>query len=153
MGDSPSPAPPSMLRWEGPGNAWLAIAGLVLAGVVAYHNSFSVPFFFDDKGSITNNATIRHLWPPWEMLAPPAGGQSVAHRPVANVSLALNYALGGLRVEGYHVFNLAIHLLAACALYGVVRRTLLQPVLREAYGGAAGLWHGFARFCGRCTPC
>jgi tetratricopeptide (TPR) repeat protein len=117
---------------------WLAVAGLVLAGAVAYHNSFSVPFFFDDNGSIKQNATIRHVWPPWEMFSPPTGGQSVAHRPVANVSLAFNYALGGLRVEGYHAFNLAIHLLAALALYGIVRRTLLQPVLRETYGADAG---------------
>jgi tetratricopeptide (TPR) repeat protein len=115
----------------------MAIGALVLAGVVAYHNSFSVPFLFDDNASIAKNETIRHLWPPWGMLNPPSGGQAVAHRPVANASLALNYALGGLRVEGYHAFNLAMHLLAALALYGIVRRTLLQPVLRGAYGAAA----------------
>jgi tetratricopeptide (TPR) repeat protein len=136
-GSSP-PAPTSPLRWEKPGSAALAIAGLIFAGAVAYHNTFTVPFFFDDIGSITKNESIRHLWPPWGMLSPPSGGQAVAHRPFANVSFALNYAMGGLRVEGYHAFNLAMHLLAGVALYGIVRRTLLQPVLRETYGAASG---------------
>ena len=135
----PSASSPGCARpWDRPGAAALVLAGLAAAGAAAYANSFSVPFFFDDRDSITNNPTIRHLWPPWGMLAPPSAGQSVAHRPLANASLALNYALGGLGVEGYHGFNLAIHVLAAFALYGVVRRTLLQPVLRDRYGGAAG---------------
>src|SRR4029077_16431330 len=46
-------------------------------------------------------------------------------------------ALGGLNVRGYHVFNLAVHLLTALVLYGVVRRTLLGPVLRSRYGKEA----------------
>ena len=135
----PSASVPGCARpWDRPGAAALVLAGLAAAGAAAYANSFSVPFFFDDSDSITNNPTIRHLWPPWAMLAPPSAGQSVAHRPLVNASLALNYALGGLRVEGYHAFNLAIHILAAFALYGIVRRTLLQPALRVRYGGAAG---------------
>jgi Flp pilus assembly protein TadD len=40
------------------------------------------------------------------------------------VSLALNHSLGGLNPWGYHAFNLAIHIAAALALFGVVRRTL-----------------------------
>lgn len=135
---APSAAQPAPRTRAGRARAALAIAGLAIAGAIAYHNTFSVPFFFDDNASIVKNTTIRHFWPPWGMLSPPSGGQSVAHRPIANASLALNYALGGLRVEGYHVFNLAMHLLAAFALYGIVRRTLLQPVLRDRYGAAAG---------------
>ena len=134
----PFQAQPIPRPWDGRGSAALALAGLALAGAVAYHNTFSVPLFFDDNASIVKNTTIRHLWPPWGMLSPPSGGQSVAHRPAVNASLALNYALGGLHVEGYHIFNLTIHLLAAFALYGIVRRTLLQPVMRGAYGAAAG---------------
>jgi len=58
-------------------------------------------------------------------------------RPITNFSFAVNYALGGLNVWGYHVFNLAIHILAAVVLYGVVRRTLLGPSLRDRYGDQA----------------
>jgi tetratricopeptide (TPR) repeat protein len=86
-------------------------------------------------------------------------------RPLAAFTLALNYALApadvrdvfapagpGLpadaavrfarNVWGYHALNLIVHVLAALALFGVVRRTLLSPALRERYGpvatGAAG---------------
>ena len=58
-------------------------------------------------------------------------------RPVLNLSLAINYALGGLNVEGYHVVNLAIHILAALALFGLVRRTLLLPALAARFGPAS----------------
>ena len=39
-------------------------------------------------------------------------------------SLAVSYRTGELNVFDYHAFNLAVHLLAAVALFGVVRRTL-----------------------------
>jgi Flp pilus assembly protein TadD len=48
----------------------------------------------------------------------------VAGRPVVNVSFAINYALGGRRVAGYHVANITIHLLCALLVFRLVRRTL-----------------------------
>lgn len=109
---------------------------IIAAGIWAYHNSLRVPFLFDDHSSVGNNPTIRHLWPIGTTLSPSpasvAGG-----RPVVNLSLALNYALGGTSVWGYHAFNLAVHVLAALTLYGIVRRTLAQPALREQFSGTA----------------
>jgi len=49
---------------------------------------------------------------------------TVDARPVLNLSLALDHAWGGLDVRGYHIVNLAIHLLAGLTLFGIVRRTL-----------------------------
>ncbi|MDP7162787.1 MAG: tetratricopeptide repeat protein, partial [Phycisphaerae bacterium] len=51
---------------------------------------------------------------------------------------AVNYAIGGLDVRGYHVFNLAVHILAALTLFGVIRRTLGLSVVPE-YIAAASL--------------
>ena len=116
---------------------FFCVAALLLAGVLAYANSFSVPFLFDDDASIADNPTIRSLWPPWQALSPPASGETVANRPLVNLSLAINFAFGGLDVRGYHVVNLAIHLCAALALFGIVRRTLSQPVFRTRFSGAA----------------
>ena len=48
----------------------------------------------------------------------------MAGRPVVNLTFAVNYAIGGLDVTGYHVANLVVHLLAALMLYGIVRRAL-----------------------------
>jgi tetratricopeptide (TPR) repeat protein len=115
---------------------------IVAAGLWAYHNSFQAPFIFDDALSITQNPHIRHLWPIWDALSP-STRSFVGGRPVVSFSLAINYALGGLAVRGYHAFNLAVHLLATLALYGVVRRTLARPGLRERFG-ASGEWIALA---------
>ena len=123
---------------------WIARWGITLAGAVivlavwaAYANSFSAPFVFDDLKSVTQNPTIRHLTPLSDVLSPPNTATGAAGRPVVNLSLAVNYALGGLEVRGYHVFNTLIHALAALTLFGIVRRTLLRPVLQERFGAAA----------------
>ena len=77
---------------------------------------------------LSENPSIRHLWPIWQVLFPQDAGR-VGGRPVVSLTLAVNYALGGMNVWGYHAVNLAIHILAAWTLLGVVRRTLLLPPL------------------------
>ena len=101
----------------------VAVAVLIAAGLAAYANSFAGPFVFDDGPSIVDNPTIRHLWPPGSAWSPPSGGFTVSGRPVLNFSYALNYAVSGTSVGSYHAVNLAIHLLGALALFGIVRRT------------------------------
>ena len=120
--DSISTEPPSRFRWANV----LAGGVIVLAAIAAYHNSLRIPFLFDDAGSITNNQSIRSLWPVWPVLKPLPGGLPSSGRPVVNLSFALNYAVSGLNVWSYHVFNLVIHILAGLTLFGIVRRTLLR---------------------------
>jgi tetratricopeptide (TPR) repeat protein len=55
-----------------------------------------------------------------------------------NVSLAINYALGGSDPAGFHALNLGVHLLAGLVLFGVLRRTLAAPRLSEWFGPSAG---------------
>src|SRR4051812_1173027 len=105
---------------------WFAALLIVGAALLAYANTFSVPFIFDDHEAIVTNPTIRHLGTAW---FPPAGSSSAAGRPVANFTFALNYALGDTRVAGYHAINLLIHLAAGLALFGLVRRTLKLPAV------------------------
>ena len=106
---------------------------IITAPLLVYANSFSGPFIFDDIDSIPQNPTIRSLWPIWEPLSPPAHGQAVQRRPIVNLSLAINYAIGHLEVKGYHAFNLAIHILTGLVLFGILRRTLLSQRLREKF--------------------
>ena len=115
---------------------WPAVI-IVAAGVAAYANSLHAPFLFDDFSSIQDNPTIRQLWPLSGPLSPPVGS-GVDGRPLVNLSFALNHAVGGFEVLGYHLANLAIHLLAALALFGVVRRTLAGAALREKFGATSG---------------
>jgi Flp pilus assembly protein TadD len=116
-----------------------AVAVVIVAAIlVAYHNTFAVPFVFDDTPAIVDNPTIRRLWPITSVLLPPHGeGVTVEGRPVLNLTLAVNYAIAGTSVRSYHVFNLAVHALAALTLFGVVRRTLLLPRLRPRFGEGA----------------
>ncbi|MGD1002925.1 MAG: tetratricopeptide repeat protein [Candidatus Brocadiia bacterium] len=96
----------------------------VLAGLAAYSDSFQGPFIFDDR-SFIEAAAARGLWP----LGPVLSGQ----RPVVQASLALNRIIGGPGPTGYHLFNVAVHLLAALTLFGVIRRTLGLPALRGRF--------------------
>jgi tetratricopeptide (TPR) repeat protein len=109
----------------------MAAVVLVLAVVLAYANSLLGPFLFDDLSAILRNASIRQMWPPWGALAPPTDSAGVVGRPMVNLSLAFNYALGGADPFGYHFGNLIIHALATLALFGFVHRTLGLPRARE----------------------
>ncbi|MGO8704843.1 MAG: tetratricopeptide repeat protein [Candidatus Brocadiia bacterium] len=113
----------------------LACAAIVACGIAVYSNSFNGAFIFDDVSAIQENAALRS---PLQSLVPPGkGGDSWPRRPVTNLTFALNYAFSGLDVRSYHAGNLLIHLLAALTLFGVVRRTLLLPALRERFAGVS----------------
>jgi hypothetical protein len=119
-------------RWAVP----LAAVVIIVATLAAYSDSFHGVFVFDDEGSIVNNATVRHLWPIWKSLSPPGNGETVTGRPLLNLTFALNYALGELDLLGYHAVNLAIHILAALTLFGILRRTF--TILDGRWTGEGG---------------
>lgn len=124
---------------------WRGALALLAAALLAWHNSFSGPFILDDAPAILENSTLRALWPPSVVLSPPGEGQTVSGRPIVNLSLALNWALSGERVAGYHVVNLLIHTLAGLALFGLARRTWQSPALGPRFeSAAAGLAFGIA---------
>jgi tetratricopeptide (TPR) repeat protein len=101
---------------------------LALAALAAYANSFAGPMVFDDIPSIRENPTIRDLRDFAAVLSPPNNaGETVSGRPLVNLSLALNYAVGGLAPFGYHLVNLLIHVAAGLALFGVLRRSFELP--------------------------
>ena len=144
-----------------PGSVSILFLAVALAGAayVAYSTSFAGVFVFDDKYAILDNPHIKTLWPLTDaMTAPPEN--PVSARPVASLTLAINYALAPedardamvpgrpgapadvserfLRnIWGYHFFNLLLHVLAGLALFGLVRRTLLTDRLRPQFGAAA----------------
>jgi tetratricopeptide (TPR) repeat protein len=133
-GELSAAAPPGHAAWR---LTIPAAALIVAAAVAAYHHSFAGPFVYDDLGAIVANQTIRQLWPLGQVLSPPPHGQTVSGRPLLNLSLAINYAIGGLDVRGYHVTNLLIHVAAALLLFGILRRTFLLPALCDRFGSAA----------------
>ncbi len=133
---------------------------LVTLGSWAYATSFRGVFVWDDLATIVENPHIRSLWPLSEAMGAPHD-TTLSARPVASLTFALNYALAPAAVRdtmkprdgsgspdaaarflrnvwGYHAVNLAIHILAALALFGTVGRTLQTRALVETAGRAAG---------------
>jgi tetratricopeptide (TPR) repeat protein len=112
---------------------------IVAACALVYANALSGPFIFDDEAAIERNPDIRNLWPPaWAM--PDTGLHSAVNsRPLTSLTLALNYALGGLEVEGYHFINIALHIACALALYGAMRLLLARVEEMAPRAGALAL--------------
>lgn len=116
------------------------LMALVL-GLIFYSNSFQASFHLDDIDSVAANEAIRDLSQPGLMW------QYNPARFLAYYSFAVNYALGGTDVFGYHLFNFLIHLASACFVFLLIRILFRTPNLREhpfrdhagVIAGAAGL--------------
>ena len=98
--------------------AFGVIAAMVL---IAYSNTFTASFHFDDNPSIIENAQIRH-----------ATGENIlklmtGNRPVVYLSIMLNYQLSGLNVIGWHIFNIGVHIVNSIFVYLLVLWTLTLP--------------------------
>ncbi len=109
---------------------------IIVATILVYANTFQVPFFFDDEINIVKNPSIRGVPSVFSAFVPSAE-TGIAGRPLINFTLALNYAISGLAPWSYHLFNLLIHVVAALALFGVLRRTLACSVFRESFRSLA----------------
>ncbi|MFM9027110.1 MAG: hypothetical protein ACKOQ6_03850, partial [Bacteroidota bacterium] len=103
----------------------LALSAVVFIGTLTYSNSFNCSFHFDDKQNIVNNSHLRNVSAddPYFSLS-----QS---RLIGNLSFAFNYSYNGLNVRGYHFFNLIVHLLNACLVYGLILLLFNTPELKK----------------------
>ena len=122
-----------------------ALTLALLAGVV-FRGAFAVPFIYDDMSGIVTNASVTRA--SWHTLLVTPRQTPVAGRPLAQLTLAMNHALGGLDPWGYHAFNTALLWLSGVLLFLLVRDTLVrvwEGTLRHRYAGlsalaAASLW-------------
>lgn len=103
---------------------------------VAFLNSFAGEFVFDDIHEIARNPGLEPLVPPWHAMFV---GNKLPARPLPYLTFAIDRAIWGVRPFGYHLTNLAVHVIAALALFDLVRLALLSPRL----GG---------RWCDRAVP-
>jgi tetratricopeptide (TPR) repeat protein len=86
--------------------------------------------------TIVDNHQIREWWRLARVLVPESD-TPIAGRPLVNLSFAVNYGIGGLSVRGYHVGNIAIHIVCALLAFAVVWRTLEWPRVRERFSGSS----------------
>ncbi len=94
---------------------------IVLAGLLCYFNTFDSPFHFDDLYTIVENSAIKDI----------GNADLVSNFPVRRfttfLSLALNYYFCGLDIFGYHMVNVAIHILNAILVFWFMRLALSAP--------------------------
>jgi len=119
---------------------------IVLVGVLAYANTFTTPFQFDDDAYIVNNPIIRsfhYFLAPSDIAdltehtptaVPPALRYAFMTRMVGYFTFAVNYYLHELNVTGYHVVNLAIHLLTGIFVFLILSATLSTNRFTAAAG-------------------
>ena len=117
-------------------NRYVVLVVIALVGTLAYSNTFTAPFQFDDDAYVVNNPTLRtfrYFISPSEITTlgqqsptsfPNALRSAFMTRIVGHLSLAINYHLHGLHVVGYHVVNLMIHILNGVLVYLILMATL-----------------------------
>lgn len=110
---------------------------LFLLGGIAYANSFSVPFHFDDNRNIVNNPLIQsfHYFLDPSQSHPFPGYRDFIMRFVGFFSFALNYSIHGLALWGYHGVNIAIHIGNAWIVYYFIVLTMKTPNSQSAGSG------------------
>src|ERR1700676_443642 len=91
---------------------------LTILGVAAYLNSLFGAFLFEDASRILANTDVQSL--------AMSGKAWLSPTRTADWSLALNFAVSKDRPWSYHLLNIALHALAALALFGIVCRTLIR---------------------------
>lgn len=119
---------------------YLHVLVIAIIGLVAYSNSFNVPFQFDDLRIIPDNPYIKnlenfnflkeHQYNPRD--------EYNTRRYLGYLSLALNYRWGGLEVTGYHIVNLLIHLINGTLVYFFITLTFKTPYFSKAGIGDQG---------------
>ncbi|MBW2195645.1 MAG: hypothetical protein JRF37_08775, partial [Deltaproteobacteria bacterium] len=102
----------------------LALLIFVAIGILIYVNTLNVPFYLDDLPNIEENQEIRLTDFSLKSLKAAVFESPCENRPIANISLALNYYFYGYNVKGYHVINIIIHVLASIFLFFLLRITL-----------------------------
>jgi protein O-mannosyl-transferase len=115
----------------GPARRTAALAFLfALGGLALYAGSLHNPFHYDDHHGIVNNHALRDLtniprfFDPHEgrRLFSPSEPLAVHYRPLLLTTYALNFALGGDSPVGFHLVQIALHVLGALLLLALGRR-------------------------------
>ncbi len=99
---------------------------LLAAALLAYGGALRGSFHFDDYSLLANPLITsgEGLWRMW---------QPLQTRPLTNLTLWLNYRLGGADPIGYHALNLALHLAAVALLFYALKQLIPEAA---AFWGA-----------------
>ena len=89
-----------------------------------YTRSIKGPFVFDDTINIRDNLNIRLTKLTFDGIVKAGFESPSSHRPVANISFALNYYFSRYDTVGYHFINVLMHILTGIILFYLIKITL-----------------------------
>ena len=124
----------------------LIVLPVIILGLIVYANAVNTPYQFDDAPYIVDNPLIKNLG---YFLSFPQELNSIIYiktRYITHLTFALNYALNGLNVAGYHIFNISVHIMNALLVYLLVTLTSRTPAMRPFSGRFRGYGHYMALF-------
>ena len=110
-------------------NTPLQVLLIAIVGLLAYSNTFTASFHYDDKQNIVENPLIKN----WHYFTDPSSarqsgiGDLFYTRYIGYLSFALDYQVHGLDLVGYHVVNLAVHIASALLVYWLALLTFATP--------------------------
>ncbi len=96
---------------------------LALIGILVYGNHLQNTFQFDSVAYIKNSLSLKN---PESMLTLQFWMAGFFSRGLLSISMALNAHLDDLRPLGYHMFNLALHILNAILIYHIFKKALVH---------------------------
>jgi len=117
---------------------------LVVLVVIVYGNTFNASWHLDDRTNIVDNVNVhvnslslddwsRSVYPPFTDPTNAKSGLSALYRPVAMLTFAFNWFLGGTDVFGYHLVNIGLHCTTAILLFFTCLCLLDAPTMQGRY--------------------
>ena len=96
------------------------LALLLVLATIVYANTLHNPFVIDDQNIIVRNFLLRQ-WTLADVLKThlfsAIAVETQYYRPLTLLTFAINYGFSGLEPQGYHIVNLALHLLVVSLSY------------------------------------
>ena len=104
----------------------LTLAAILAAIALVYFPGLGGGYAFDDYPNIVDNIPLRVTHPIWKewMAAILSSPSSASHRPLSMLTFAINHYFTGLDPRPMKLTNIAIHMLNAMLVFGLVRSLL-----------------------------
>jgi tetratricopeptide (TPR) repeat protein len=115
---------------------------IAVLGLLIYSNTFHSPFQWDEEIYLLENPVVRNLG----YFAEPSRAQGLQFfdglksRYIGYLTFAMNYKLHGFDVFGYHIVNLAVHIINAILVYFLVLLTFRTPFFLPPHPPLAKGW-------------
>ncbi len=102
-----------------PRRAWMAMALIVAATMVAYWPALHAGWIWDDDAYVTGNPVVQLSDGIWRAWFP---GQTPQYYPLVFVSFWLQHSIHGLHPLGFHLVNVLLHAASALLLWRILVR-------------------------------